>query len=258
MCFDADSRPPIVPIAGGALDSARLTLTADDGAAVRRVRRARHRAERGRDHRPARRPRPAPVLRGAGAALRRARDRRRRHRLLRADRRGRAASGWLRLPAPRGADDVGRPRRGHRGRGGPPAVGGGWRRAIGVHDRVLHGRANVVPGRRPWAWTWPASSASTAGRSVPRGTTRPPRPSGGGDGGAGAGHLRRRRPGHPAVVDRRVRGGPGRRRRRPPDRHVPGAPHSFFDRKSTEFGAASDAAWEETLAFIRAQTAAPD
>lgn len=32
MCFDLDSHPPIVPIAGGALDSATLTLTAEDGA----------------------------------------------------------------------------------------------------------------------------------------------------------------------------------------------------------------------------------
>ena len=32
MCFDLDSRPPIVPIAGGALDSERLTLTSADGA----------------------------------------------------------------------------------------------------------------------------------------------------------------------------------------------------------------------------------
>ena len=31
MCFDLDSRPPIPPIAGGALDSAELTLEADDG-----------------------------------------------------------------------------------------------------------------------------------------------------------------------------------------------------------------------------------
>ncbi len=31
MCFDLDSRPPIPPIAGGALDSAELILTADDG-----------------------------------------------------------------------------------------------------------------------------------------------------------------------------------------------------------------------------------
>jgi len=31
MCFDLDSRPPIVPIAGGALDSATAILTAADG-----------------------------------------------------------------------------------------------------------------------------------------------------------------------------------------------------------------------------------
>jgi carboxymethylenebutenolidase len=31
MCFDLDSHPPIVPIAGGALDSRRLVLTAADG-----------------------------------------------------------------------------------------------------------------------------------------------------------------------------------------------------------------------------------
>ena len=31
MCFDADSRPPITPIAGGALDGSELTLTSADG-----------------------------------------------------------------------------------------------------------------------------------------------------------------------------------------------------------------------------------
>jgi carboxymethylenebutenolidase len=31
MCFDVDSRPPIVPIAGGALDSRRMVLNAADG-----------------------------------------------------------------------------------------------------------------------------------------------------------------------------------------------------------------------------------
>ena len=31
MCFDHDSRPPIVPIAGGALDASDVTLTASDG-----------------------------------------------------------------------------------------------------------------------------------------------------------------------------------------------------------------------------------
>ncbi|GAC1674668.1 MAG: hypothetical protein NVS9B8_17170 [Candidatus Limnocylindrales bacterium] len=29
MCFDFDSRPPIAPIAGGALDSTELTLEAE-------------------------------------------------------------------------------------------------------------------------------------------------------------------------------------------------------------------------------------
>jgi len=31
MCFDADSRPPIPPIAGGALDAGRVLLTSEDG-----------------------------------------------------------------------------------------------------------------------------------------------------------------------------------------------------------------------------------
>ncbi|HEX2222377.1 MAG TPA: dienelactone hydrolase family protein [Candidatus Limnocylindria bacterium] len=31
MCFDADARPPLPPVAGGALDSSRLVLTAADG-----------------------------------------------------------------------------------------------------------------------------------------------------------------------------------------------------------------------------------
>jgi len=33
-----------------------------------------------------------------------------------------------------------------------------------------------------------------------------------------------------------------------------GAPHSFFDRKATEFADASTAAWDEVLGFIRART----
>jgi carboxymethylenebutenolidase len=37
----------------------------------------------------------------------------------------------------------------------------------------------------------------------------------------------------------------------------PGAPHSFFDRKAAEFAEASASAWEETLTFIRERTAPP-
>jgi len=35
----------------------------------------------------------------------------------------------------------------------------------------------------------------------------------------------------------------------------PGAPHSFFDRKATEFSEASAGAWSEVVAFITARTA---
>lgn len=35
MCFDADSRPPIAPIAGGALDGTSMTLTSADGTPFR-------------------------------------------------------------------------------------------------------------------------------------------------------------------------------------------------------------------------------
>lgn len=36
----------------------------------------------------------------------------------------------------------------------------------------------------------------------------------------------------------------------------PNAPHSFFDRKAAEFADASAAAWDETMGFVRAHTAA--
>ena len=38
MCFDPDSRPPITPIAGGAVDARVVTLMADDGARIRAFR----------------------------------------------------------------------------------------------------------------------------------------------------------------------------------------------------------------------------
>jgi carboxymethylenebutenolidase len=34
----------------------------------------------------------------------------------------------------------------------------------------------------------------------------------------------------------------------------PDAPHSFFDRKATEYAAASAAAWDEVLRFVAAHT----
>ena len=37
----------------------------------------------------------------------------------------------------------------------------------------------------------------------------------------------------------------------------PDAPHSFFDRKASEYAEASAAAWDETLGFIRDRTGSP-
>ena len=100
MCFDLDSRPPIAPIAGGALDSSELMLEAPTATGSGRSGRAR--------------PRPSgagivilpdvrglhPLLRGARAAVRRERRRRARDRLLRPDggRRRRAATTFDYMP----------------------------------------------------------------------------------------------------------------------------------------------------------------
>ncbi len=54
MCFDEDARPPIPPIAGGAVDAERLHLTAVDGNRfVAFSARAAAHADRGRDAHPA-------------------------------------------------------------------------------------------------------------------------------------------------------------------------------------------------------------
>ena len=155
-----------------------------------------------------------------------------------------------------GGHDLGRDRRRHRRRGrdlrGARARRGARPAARGLHARVLHGRPDVVPGRRRSGSASPASSGSTARSSARGGTTRPA----------------------PVDVAASIASpvlGPVRRRRRrrsPPRRSPPstrrstttgtdhrlvtyaGAPHSFFDRKAAEFADASAAAWAETLAFI--------
>ena len=158
MCFDHDSRPPIAPIAGGALDSMPLVLTAAD--------RNRFAAFRARANEPS----------GAGVvilpdvrglhpyyeelALRFAE-----HGIdaLALDWFGRTAG-----PEPRGddfdytppsrPDDLGRdPGRHHgRRRGDPHARGRPGRARIGVHAGLLHGWPDVVPGRARSGSGWPA------------------------------------------------------------------------------------------------------
>ena len=121
-----------------------------------------------------------------------------------------------------------------------------------VHARVLHGRADVVPGRHAGARAGGGRSGSTARSSARGATTRRRR-------WTSRRRSRRRCWACSAAPTRAITGRCRSRRstRRstppasaPPARHLPGAPHSFFDRKAAEFADASAAAWAETLAFI--------
>ena len=103
MCFDLDSRPPIAADRRrGARRRHGSSLTGRRRQPVPGVPRAAGAADRRRDRHPARRPRPPPVLRGAGPAVRGGRHRCARDRLLRADgRHRRAARRRLRVHAAR-------------------------------------------------------------------------------------------------------------------------------------------------------------
>ena len=118
MCFDNDSRPPLPPIRGGALDARELTLTSRDGTAVPAyAARAESPTGAGMVILPDVRGLHA-VLRGAHPALRRGRGPRRGDRLLRPNDRFAAARRGLRVRAARhAAHHAGRHgRRGRRGR----------------------------------------------------------------------------------------------------------------------------------------------
>ena len=216
MCFDHDSRPPIAPIAGGALDGALVELTARDG--------NRFAAFRARPSGPARAAVVIlPDVRGLHPyyeelALRFAE---RGVDALAIDWFGRTAGVGvartrLRVHAARRAHDLGRHLRGHRGRrhgaSRRPRLG---RRAAtaAVHDRVLHGWPDVVPGRhagpgpgrgdRPVRHARRAVAQRRAGATRPRGLHRV----------TGAGPVRRGGPGDHSRRSRGVRCGARRRRR---------------------------------------------
>ena len=159
-----------------------LVLDAADGNRFARVRGDAGGAGARRRRDPARRARPLPLLRGAGAALRRARLSGGRDRLLRAHRGRRQAR--RRLPymdhvaqtTPAGVQaDVAR---GGRHLRSPRAAS-----AERLHGRLLLRRPQLVARCRPAATGWPARSASTAcrasatgrpGRSAPSGEMTAP------------------------------------------------------------------------------------
>ena len=188
------------------------------------VRRRRGEPDRCRIGNPSRRAWPACVLRGAHPAVRRGRGPRRGDRLLRPNGRFPAARRGLRARAARDAahDAGGHGRRGGSGRLHPHGRGRSARPP--VFHRLLHrwanqlppGRCRPRPDRRHGSVRLAGGSASdrppgTGGRGA---TVREPR----------AGHLRRRRPRHPAGGYRGVRSRARRRRRRTPHRRLRGRP----------------------------------
>jgi len=153
----------------------------------------------------ARYPRAVHVLRGAGAALRGSGHRFAGDRLLRAHR-GPGRPRWrLRIPVPRGPDELGRPVGRHRGRGRGAARR--WPEGHpGVRGGLLLRRAARVRERDPRAGAgWGDRVLRTADRS----STGHPRARRGGehDGLAGAGPVRRGGSRHPCRDGGDVRGG---------------------------------------------------
>jgi len=254
MCFDTDSRPPIEPITGGALDHAPITLDGADG--------TRFRAFEARPANP------------SGAAVLILPDVRGLHPFfeelaLRFAERGVAALaidyfGRTAGTGPRSDDFEYRPhvdqaRWDHLS--GDIRAGVAHLRAMDPAPRSVFATGFCMGGRL-------ASLAATLGLGLagaipfygwPTGTTSrgDPAPAdladriecpilaiyGGADQGIG--------PEVRAAYDRALDAAHVDRR----TIVYEGAPHSFFDRKAADFAAASEQAWDETMAFIRQHTA---
>ncbi len=256
MCFDHDSRPPIPPIAGGALDAREIALDAADGNHFAAYLARAAEPTRRRDRDPARRPRPPRLLPRPRAPVRRERHRRHRHRLLRADGRDRRPRPGLRVPGARAPDDLRRPARRHRP---PRPPTSGPRRAptrLFTIGFCMGGRL-VVPERRRSAlglagvigfYGWPVGPAATGRRRRPtsRATFESPVLAifGGADEGIG--------PRWSTTFETALEGPACATR----SSSTPTRRTRFFDRKADEFATTSAKAWDEILGFIRGGVAA--
>ena len=258
MCFAFDAHPPDLPadlalptLAGGAAAEA-LELTSADGTRFSAALAESPEATGGPGRRdPARRPRPVPLLRRAGRALRAGRPSRHRHRLLRPHRRARASAATTGTTCPTSmqtrveqvqadaAAAIARPARAHG-------------RELDRHRRLLLRRHAVVPGRderrarprrrrrllrqsRPAPRGRPGPDRARAARPAARcsGSSAGPtstscpstsRPTSAGCEEAGVEHE---------IVT------------------YPGAPHSFFDRSFSEHAEACEDAWRRVLGFLQ-------
>ena len=254
MCFDPDSRPPIAPIAGGALDSARLTLTSDDGATFGAFR--------------ARAMTPTgagiivlPDVRGLHPYFEELALRFAEHGVdaVAIDYFGRTAG-----DEPRGDTFEHMPHVSQTTWAGLGAdvraaaadlrsPAGGAVRSVFTIGFCMGGRLSFLAATLGldlagvvgfYGWPVGPSRNDTPAPVEMTGAMASPVLAifGGADQGIPASAIREFDAAlQGAGVDHRIV-------------TYPDAPHSFFDRKAGEFGSASEAAWEETLAFIRART----
>ena len=260
MCFDHDSRPPIAPIAGGALDGALVDADRRATATAFAAFRARPGgADRCGGRHPPRRSRPPSVLRGARPALRGARA----STPLAIDWFGRTAGVDARATPTSSTcrTSSGRPGPASRPTSRPPSrrcaatrLGRRAAQSVFTIGFCMGGRMSFLAatlgldlagviglyGTLVGPWRNDAPAPVDAGRVVRRRRSS----------GCSAGRTRA----SPPSTSRR-----STRRSAPPgvDHRIvtyPGAPHSFFDRKAAEFADESEAAWGEILAFMEART----
>ena len=253
MCFELDSLPPIPVVRGASVSHEDLVLEAADGNRFAAF--VGHARAAGRDgrRRAAGRARPLPLLRGARAALRRARATRRSRSTTSA---GRPASASATTTSPTRTTSPRRPRTGSR-RTSRAAVDAAPRRTAPRRSSpsASASAAATRGSRRPPATASPARSASTAGRESGTAIARPD---------AARGRDRRRRS---------SRSRPATTQNITPELNAAfeaalsaagvehelvvydGAPHSFFDRRYEEHAEASADAWQRVLAFIEQHAA---
>ena len=255
MCFDLDSRPPIAPIAGGALDSERLVLTAEDGEPPARLPGACRRANRRRD-------RVLPDVRGLHPfyeelALRFAENG---IDALAIDYFGRTAGAEPRATtASSTCPTSSRPHgRAHRRtsraaaeRSGPTVIGRS--RALFTIGFCFGGRLAFLTAAMGLDL---AGAIGFYGRPTPRDAsdTMAPIERVGSMQGSILGLFGGADAGIPAESISAFDGALGAAGLDHRLVTYTGAPHSFFDRKASEFAVASAAAWSEVLEFIRTRT----
>ena len=248
MCFDSDSLPPIPVISGAAVSHDDLVLEACRRQPLRRLRRDARPAGRDGNRHPSRHPRALPLLRGAGAALRR----------TRAPQRSRSTTSAARPGSTSAATTS------SSGRTSQATTAAGIQADVAAAVARLReqGATRIFTvgfcfgGRQSWLGGGVRSRPRRRGRLLRPAGRRPGRDAradaagvrdrGADPGAAWAAPTRRSRSRTSAAFERALAEAGVEHEVEIYD----GAPHSFFDRKFEQFADASEDAWGRVLAFV--------